>query len=69
MDAYLVANSTREVADGKVESLGEMMGSLKTFFLISGVATIISFVFSIIWLMVMGIAMIGGMMGEVGGFY
>jgi len=45
------------------------MGSLKTFFLISGVATIISFVFSIIWLMVMGIAMIGGMMGEVGGFY
>jgi len=64
-----VANSTREVADGKVESLGEMMASLKTFFLISGVATIISFVFSIIWLMVMGIAMIGGILDEAGGFY
>ncbi len=63
-----VANSTREVAGGKVESLGEMMGSLKTFFLVSGVATIISIVFSIIWLMVMGFAMIGGFLDS-GGFY
>lgn len=64
-----LANSTREVAAGNAESLGDMMGSLKTFFIISGVATIISIVFSIIWMIFMGIAMIGGLLGEAGGFY
>ena len=63
-----VANGSREVADGKVESLGDMLGSLKTFFILSGVLTIISIVFSIIWLMVVGLAMIGGFLDS-GGFY
>jgi hypothetical protein len=64
-----VANGSREVADGKAESLGDMFDSLKTFFILSGVLTIISIVFSVIWMLVMGIAMIGGIMGEAGGFY
>jgi hypothetical protein len=46
-----------------------MFDSLKTFFILSGVLTIISIVFSVIWMLVMGIAMIGGIMGEAGGFY
>lgn len=64
-----VANGSKEVAEGKIESLGEMLGSLKTFFMLSGILTIISIVFSIIWFMIMGLAMIGGIMGEAGGFY
>ena len=64
-----VANGSKEVAEGKIESLGEMLGSLKTFFVLSGILTIISIVFSIIWFMIMGLAMIGGIMGEAGGFY
>ncbi|MEJ2568017.1 MAG: DUF5362 family protein, partial [candidate division WOR-3 bacterium] len=63
------SNSTGEVGTGKIESLGDMMGSLKTFFIVSGVFMIISIVFSIIWLMVMGFAMLGGFLGETGGFY
>jgi hypothetical protein len=66
------ANSTREVATGKLESLGNMFGSLKTFFLLSGVAMIVYLVLivlSIIWYMVVGLAMIGGILGETGGFY
>jgi hypothetical protein len=64
-----VANGSREIADGKAESIGDMFASLKTFFILSGVLTIISIVFSVIWMLVMGIAMIGGIMGEAGGFY
>ena len=64
-----VANGSREVAEGKAESFGDMFDSLKTFFILSGVLTIISIVFSVIWMLVMGIAMIGGIMGEAGGFY
>jgi hypothetical protein len=64
-----VATGSKEVAEGKIESLGEMFGSLKTFFMLSGILTIISIVFSIIWFMIMGIAMIGGMLGEAGGVY
>ena len=64
-----VANGSREIADGKAESIGDMFASLKTFFILSGVLTIISIVFSVIWMLVMGIAMIGGIMGETGGFY
>lgn len=64
-----VANGSKEVAEGKIESLGEMLGSLKTFFMLSGILTIISIVFSIIWFMIMGLAMISGIMGEAGGFY
>jgi hypothetical protein len=64
-----VANGSKEVAEGKIESIGEMLGSLKTFFILSGVLTIISIAFSIIWFMVMGIAMIGGLLGETGGVY
>ncbi len=64
-----IANSSREIVDGKAESLGDMFGSLKTFFVLSGVLTIISIVFSIIWMIFMGIAMISGIMGEGGGFY
>ena len=63
------SNSTADVGNGKIESLGEMMGSLKTFFIVSGVLMIISMVFSIIWFMVMGFAMLGGFLGETGGFY
>jgi hypothetical protein len=63
------ANSAREVGVGNVESLGEMLGSFKTFFLLSGVAVIISVVFSIIWFIVIGIAMVGGFMDSTGGFY
>jgi len=64
-----VANGSKEVAEGKIESLGEMLGSLKTFFMLSGILTIISIVFSIIWFMIAGIAMISRIMGEAGGFY
>ena len=64
-----VANGSREIADGKAESIGDMFASLKTFFILSGVLMIISIVFSIIWMIFMGIAMIGGLMGEAGGFY
>ena len=63
------SNSTSEVGAGKIESLGEMMGSLKTFFLLSGVLMIISIAFSIIWFIIMGFAMLGGFLGETGGFY
>jgi hypothetical protein len=66
------ANSTREVAMGKIESIGNMFGSLKTFFLLAGVAMIVYLVLiilSIIWYMVVGLAMIGGILGETGGFY
>jgi hypothetical protein len=63
------ATSTREVATGKLESMGEMFASMKTFFILSGVTMIISFVFSIFWFMFMGLAMIGGFLGETGGFY
>lgn len=64
-----VANGSREVAEGKTESLGEMLGSLKTFFMLTGILTIISIFFSIIWFIIMGFAMISGIMGEAGGFY
>lgn len=64
-----VANGSREVAEGKVESLGNMFGSLKTFFILSGVFAIISVAFSLIWFMFIGIAMISGFLGEAGGFY
>jgi len=63
------SNSTGEVGAGKIESLGNMMGSLKPFFIVSGVFMIISVVFSVIWFMVMGFAMLGGFLGETGGFY
>ncbi len=64
-----VANGSREAADGKAESLGDMLDSLKTYFILCGVLAIISIVFSIIWMIFMGIAMIGGLLGEAGGFY
>ncbi len=64
-----VANSCREVADGKVASLGNMFTSLKTFFIITGIFTIISMALSVIWFIIFGIAMVGGLLGETGGFY
>jgi hypothetical protein len=64
-----VSNGSRAVADGKAESLGEMFGSLKTFFILSGIFTIISIAFSLIWFMFIGIAMISGFLGEAGGLY
>ncbi len=63
------SNSTSEVGAGKTESLGDMMGSMKTFFILSGVLMIISTVFSIIWFLFIGFAMLGGFLGEAGGFY
>jgi hypothetical protein len=64
-----VANSTREVADGSVESLGNMFTSLKTFFILTGIFTIISTALSFIWFIIFGIAMVSGILGEAGGFY
>ena len=64
-----VANGSRGVAEGKAESLGEMFGSLKTFFILSGVLMIVSIVISTFWFMIVGIAMISRIMGEAGGFY
>jgi hypothetical protein len=64
-----VANSTREVAEGKVESLGNMFTSLKTFFILTGIFTIISIALSFIWFIIFGIAMVSGILGETGGFY
>ncbi len=64
-----VANSCREVADGKVESMGDMFSSLKTFFIITGIFTIISTALSVIWFIIFGIAMVSGILGEAGGFY
>lgn len=64
-----VSSSSREVAGGQVESLGKMFDSLKTFFILSGVLTILSIVLSILWFVIVGIAMIGGILGEAGGFY
>jgi len=64
-----IANSSREVADGKVDSLGSMFDSLKTFFVLSGVLALVSIFFSIILMIIFGIAMVSGMLGEAGGFY
>jgi hypothetical protein len=64
-----VSKSCKEVADGTFDSLGEMFASLKTFFILTGVFTIITIALSIIWFMVMGIAMVGGLLGEAGGLY
>jgi hypothetical protein len=64
-----VSNSCGEVAGGKGESLGDMFASLKTFFLLTGIFTIITMALSAIWFIIFGIAMIGGILGETGGFY
>lgn len=64
-----VSKSCREVASGTFESLGNMFASLKTFFVLTGVFTIITIALSIIWFIIMGIAMIGGFLGEAGGLY
>jgi hypothetical protein len=64
-----VSKSCKAVADGTFESIGEMLASLKTFFILTGVFTIITIALSIIWFIVMGIAMIGGLFGEAGGLY
>ncbi|MBN1693848.1 hypothetical protein JW879_00425 [candidate division WOR-3 bacterium] len=63
------SKNCREVADGKVESLGDTFNSLKTFFILTGIFTIISTALSVIWFIIFGIAMVGGILGETGGFY
>lgn len=64
-----VSKSCKEVADGTFESLGNMFASLKTFFILTGVFTIMTIALSVIWFMIMGIAMVGGFLGEAGGLY
>jgi hypothetical protein len=64
-----VSKSCRGIADGTYESLGDMFASLKTFFILTGVFTIITIALSIIWFMIVGIAMVGGFLGEAGGLY
>jgi hypothetical protein len=64
-----ISKGCREVAEGTFDSLGNMFASLKTFFILSGVFTIITIALSVIWCMIMGIAMIGGFLGEGGGLY
>jgi hypothetical protein len=64
-----VSKICKAVADGTFESIGEMFASLKTFFILSGVFTIITIALSIIWFMIIGIAMVSGFLGETGGLY
>jgi hypothetical protein len=64
-----VSKGCKAIADGTFESIGEMFASLKTFFILSGVFTIMTIALSIIWCMIMGIAMVSGFLGEAGGLY
>jgi hypothetical protein len=64
-----LSNNCKEIAEGGFESLGNMFSSLKTFFLLTGIFTIITIVLSIIWAIIFGIAMVGGFLSEAGGLY
>ena len=64
-----VSNNCGEVAEAKEGSLVNMFASLKSFFLLTGIFTIISIALSFIWFIIFGIAMIVGIMGEAGGVY
>lgn len=64
-----VANNCREVSGGTFDSLGDILGSLKTYFLLMGILAIVSIILSIIWFMVFIFGAFSGILNGAGGFY
>ncbi|MEO0293494.1 MAG: DUF5362 family protein [candidate division WOR-3 bacterium] len=64
-----ISKSCKAVTEGGFESLGDMFSSLKTFFVLNGVFTIIIIFLSILWAIIFGFTIIGRFLRETGGLY